>query len=164
MEELQEYFKEKLIELRKNYNVEYHLCDCKIHKDSDTHYYASKKGDADVLLSRKYFVYFCFVFAVIFVVWGLAIINSSKYNSYKEYYEECMRGYDDNKYAEMTSGLLFKGSYRLIAEEYEEMANDAMKEIWKYCGQALALFVMAFVSMLLGLVLNKKGKGVIYEK
>ena len=48
------------------------------------------------------------------------------------------------------------------SEEYEEMANDAMKEIWKYRGQAIALFVMAFVSVLLGLVLNKKGKGDIY--
>lgn len=44
------------------------------------------------------------------------------------------------------------------------MANDAMKEIWKYRRQAIALFVMAFVSVLLGLVLNKKGKGDIYEK
>lgn len=116
------------------------------------------------MLSRKYFVYFCFVLAVIFVVWGFARINSSKYNSYKKYYEECMRGYDDDKYAEMTSGLLFKNSYRLIAEEYEEMADGAMKEIWKYRGQAIALFVMAFVFVLLGLILNKKGLGDIYEK
>ena len=59
---------------------------------------------------------------------------------------------------------LFKNSYRLIAEEYEEMADGAMKEIWKYRGQAIALFVMAFVFVLLGLILNKKGLGDIYEK
>lgn len=64
----------------------------------------------------------------------------------------------------MTSGLLFESSYRLITKEYEEMSNDAMKEIWKYCRQALALFVMAFISTLLEFVLNKKGKGNIYEK
>lgn len=140
------------------------LCDCKIHKDSNIQHYTAKNDNKNVLLSRKGFVYFCFGLAVMFVVFGVARISSPKYSSYKEHYEECMRGYDDNKYAEMTSGLLFKSSYRLIAEEYEEMANDAMKEIWKYRGQALVLFVMAFVSVLLGLVLNKKGKGDIYEK
>lgn len=140
------------------------LCDCKIHKDSNTQHHTVKNNNTNKLLSGKGFVYFFFALAAIFVVWGFARINSPKYSSYKEHYEECMRGYDDNKYAEMTSGLLFKSSYRLIAEEYEEMANDAMKEIWKYRGQAIALFVMAFVSVLLGLVLNKKGKGDICEK
>lgn len=140
------------------------LCDCKIHKDSNTQHQTAKNDNTNVLFSGKGVVYFCFVLTAIFVVLGFARINSPKYSSYKKHYEECMRGYDDNKYAELTSGLLFKSSYRLIAEEYEEMANDVMREIWKYRGQAIAFFVMAFVSALLGLVLNKKGKGDIYEK
>lgn len=52
------------------------LCDCKIHKDGNTQHYTAKNNNTNDLLSGKDFVYFCFVLAAIFVVFGVARINS----------------------------------------------------------------------------------------
>ncbi len=79
------------------------------------------------------------------------MINDSNYKFYKEHYSECMQGYAENTAtAASYSYGFFKSSYQDIANRYQDMANDDMKEIWKYRIAAIAfgasgvlLFIMA---------------------
>lgn len=60
-------------------------------------------------------------------------INDDGYKFYKEHYSECMEGYaESTANASSYSYGFFKSSYQDIANQFLDMANDDMKEIWQY--------------------------------
>lgn len=70
---------------------------------------------------------------------SFSTINDDSYKFYKEHYADCMQGYGET--SAMSDGYsygYFKSSYQSIANSYLDMADDDMKEIWKYRIKAIA--------------------------
>lgn len=68
-----------------------------------------------------------------------------------------MVGYDENKHSARTNGVLFMGAYNAIADEYKEMADEAMDEIKSYRTNAICFVVIGGIILISGVVLIKKG-------
>lgn len=92
------------------------------------------------------------------ICWIVAItrITNEDYKFYVEHYEDCMDGYEDSMDHAKYGGL-FSGSYRSIARSYEDMAEDDMKEIWKYRGTAIVCCIAGIGLVFLGYKNIKKG-------
>lgn len=142
------------------------FCDCLINVNNDKDLknnisVEKQKINNDIVRKYKMVSVSLFVLTCILFVIAFTRVNNSDYKFYKEHYDDCMSGYDDSKYNERTSGLLFKGTYGMIADEYKEMADEDMSIIWKYRGQAITLLICGVVCIIVGGLLNKKAKAVI---
>lgn len=105
----------------------------------------------------KYVGTICLVVAMVIFCVGITRINNSDYNFYQEHYNDCIDGYSDSKNAQYSSGLLFIGAYSMIADEYQEMANEDMRKINSFKIQAGACFVSSLVLGIAGIIFIKKG-------
>ena len=92
-----------------------------------------------VYKNKKYIGIAFGVAACIMLIIALTRINNDTYSFYKQHYKECMEGYAENSVDARNSGALFSGTYRYIASEYETMAKNAHKKIWKYRIEAIVL-------------------------
>lgn len=142
------------------------FCGCliKVNNEMDLENNSSagkQKFNYDIVPKYRIVSAFLFAAACILFVIALTRINNSDYKFYKEHYDQCMSGYDDSKYGERTSALLFKGTYGMIADEYKEMAEEDMSKIWKYRGQAIILAVCGTACIIVGCLLNKEAKEAI---
>lgn len=104
----------------------------------------------------KYVGVICLVAAIVFFCIGITRINNSDYNFYKEHYNDCIVGYSDSKNAQYSSGLLFKGTYSMIADEYQEMSNEDMKKINSFRIQAGVCFLGSLALGIGGIIFIKK--------
>jgi len=78
----------------------------------------------------------CIVGCICFVI-AITRVTNEDYKFYVEHYEDCMEGYEDCMDEARHSRGYFASSYRSIASSYEDMAEDDMKEIWKFRGTAI---------------------------
>lgn len=96
------------------------------------------------------------IIGIICLIFAVKRISNDKYKFYLEHYEDCMEGYEDcMKEAKYSSGF-FASSYRSIASSYEDMAEDDMKEIWKYRGIAIACCIAGIGLIFVGYKSIKK--------
>lgn len=93
------------------------------------------------------------VACVMFVI-AFTRVNNEKYDFYKQHYEECMDGYEESM--DMADGGWFSGSYKQIANSYENMAEDDKTEINKYRIQAVLFGVAGVVLVCFGYKSLKK--------
>lgn len=94
--------------------------------------------------------------ACVMFVFSFSRVNNDKYNFYKQHYEDCMAGYEDSMDMANSSGALFRGSYKSIANSYENMAEDDMAEINKYRIQAVLFLAAGVVLVYFGCKSLKK--------
>ena len=92
-----------------------------------------------VYMNKKYIGIALCVVACIMLIVAFTRINNDTYSFYKQHYKECMEVYAENSAEARSSGALFSGTYRYIASEYETMAKNANKKIWKYRIEAIVL-------------------------
>ncbi len=92
--------------------------------------------------------------AIICLIVGFTRINNEKYSFYKQHYEECVEGRDEN--ASHTGA--FSGTYSMIADSYQDMIDYDLKMINTYRIQAGVLFVCAICLCVVAVVIYKKGK------
>lgn len=142
------------------------FCECVINADNEKNLendssVGKQNFNNDIVQKYKIISILLFAAACILCVIAFTRVNNSNYEFYKEHYDECMKRYDDSKYGERTSGLLFKGIYGMIADEYKEMAYEDMSKIWKYRGQAIILMICGIFCVIAGYLLNKKAKAAI---
>lgn len=98
----------------------------------------------------------CIVGCICFII-AITRITNEDYKFYVEHYEDCMEGYEDcMKEAKYSSGY-FASSYRSIASTYEDMAEDDMKEIWKFRGIAITCCIAGIGLIFVGYKNIKKG-------
>lgn len=87
---------------------------------------------------------------ILFVV-AFTRVNNDEYKFYKQHYEECEAGYIDTKsMANSYSGGLFKSSYNSIANSYQKMMDDDMKETNKFRIQAVVCLAAGVVLVFIG--------------
>lgn len=97
--------------------------------------------------------------ALILMIISYTRINNEEYDFYKEHYVECEDGYDDAKdMANSYSSSFFKGSYNSIANSYQEMMKDDMKEINSYRIQSAILLGTGIVLLCIGIKRVKRRK------
>lgn len=94
--------------------------------------------------------------ACVMFAFSFSRVNNDKYDFYKQHYEECIEGYEDSMAMANSSGALFRGSYKSIANSYEDMAEEDMAEINKYRIQAVLFCVAGVVLVYLGYRTLKK--------
>lgn len=81
----------------------------------------------------------CALGCICFII-ALTRITNEDYKFYVEHYEDCMEGYESCMEEAAYAGM-FSNAYKNIARTYEDMAEDDMKEIWKYRGAAIVCCV-----------------------
>ena len=92
--------------------------------------------------------------AVVCLIIAFTRINNEDYAFYKQHYAECVEGRDDNA---GTTGM-FSGTYSMISDKYQEMADYDMKKINSYRIQA-GVLVFCAVCLVAGAIgVYRKGK------
>ena len=122
--------------------------DSQIGKYTQSDYSSSKKS------VPKFLIPVFIVCAVLCLIIGFTRINNDKYSFYKQHYEECVEGRDDN--AGHTG--MFSGTYSMIADSYQDMIDYDLKMINTFRIQAGILFVCAAGFCIAAVVVYKKGK------
>ena len=100
--------------------------------------------------NKKYIGMALFAVACILFIVAFTRVNNDRYSFYKQRYKECMEEYADNKLLAKNSGVLFSSTYEYIATEFEKIAKDDNKEIWKYRIQAIILCFGGFACCVVG--------------
>lgn len=99
---------------------------------------STAKNSKNKMIGIALIVVACVMFVIAFTR-----VNNEKYEFYKQHYEDCMDGYEESM--DMAGGGWFSGSYKQIANSYENMAEDDMAEINKYRIQAVLFGVAGVV-------------------
>ena len=111
--------------------------------------------------NRKAFGVVLGIVACIMLIVAFTRINNENYSFYKQHYEDCMEGYAENQVSANTSGGWFSDTYQYIASSYEDMAQDDMREIWKYRIQAIILCIAAIICGTISYVFIKSCAGIM---
>lgn len=100
----------------------------------------------------KLLSYCMIVVALILMIISYTRVNNEEYDFYKEHYVECEAGYDDARdMANSYSSGFFRSSYNTIANSYQEMMDDDMKEINSYRIQAGVILGTGIVLLCIGI-------------
>lgn len=115
------------------------------------------KKEAIVYKNRKYIsILMCLIGCILLAV-SITRITSDEYKFYKQHYQDCMDGYADTKsIANSYSSGYFRDSYNYIASNYEDMAIEDRKRIWKFRIQAIGLLCGGCGLIICGYKIYKK--------
>ena len=98
-----------------------------------------------------------FLAAAILLIVGITRLTNDRYQFYKEHYETCIDGYNENSRTARSYGSgLFRYGYETIASTYKQMAEMDLKEMWKYRTAAIVCFCCAVPAAFFGYRFYKK--------
>ena len=98
----------------------------------------------------------CIIACICFVV-AISNITSDDYNLYLEHYEDCLEGYEECIYKAIVESGYLRSSYQILADNYKDMCDADMVEIWKFRGAAIICGVGGVVLVIIGAKKIKEG-------
>lgn len=100
---------------------------------------------------QQYIGYGLIAIALILMIVSFTRVNNKKYNFYKEHYAECEEGYEEAKNMADSYGYgLFKSTYNMIADSYQELMDADKKEMNSYRIQAVVYLGAAVILLFFG--------------